>query len=209
MLFDGTQHRILTRIVAWIAIAAFLGFGLVAGGLAVGGGCANMDPSQQAVDAARTTLADAQATYVKAQAAQKAKSKDRAAREAAAVARIAVGQAQANLATALVTLDAKDPKALEAAQAAVKDAPGDIDTVMSLASVARTQGQIAASLPAFAAYTAKNPKDAQAYVYWGQTADEAGQVQQAILAYQRFLDLAPDDTLASDVKARLKELTKR
>ena len=55
----------------------------------------------------------------------------------------------------------------------------------------------------------RNPRDAQMFAYWGQTAEQAGQRNQAILAYQRFLQLAPDDTLAPDIRNRLKDLAKQ
>jgi hypothetical protein len=37
-------------------------------------------------------------------------------------------------------------------------------------------------------------------------AEQSGQIPQAILAYQQFVSLAPDDTLAPDVRTHLKDL---
>ena len=70
MLFDGKKNKILTKAVAILAMVAFLGFGLVAGGLAVSGGCGANDPAQLAIDDANTAVSTAtakQAAAVKAQ----------------------------------------------------------------------------------------------------------------------------------------------
>jgi len=99
--------------------------------------------------------------------------------------------------------------ALTDALAAVDNAPGNSDVVIGLVTVASGQGNPAAALPALAAYTKRNPRDAQIYAYWGQLAEQAGQRSQAILAYQRFLQLAPDDTLAPDIRNRLDALTEQ
>ena len=78
-----------------------------------------------------------------------------------------------------------------------------------LATIAIAQGQAQSALSALARYTNRNPKDAQAFLLWGQVAEQAGQLTQAILAYERFLQLAPDDTLAPDVRAHLKDLAQQ
>ncbi|NBP86177.1 MAG: hypothetical protein EBU54_13675 [Mycobacteriaceae bacterium] len=71
------------------------------------------------------------------------------------------------------------------------------------------QGQAQAALSALGRYTSRHPNDAQAFLLWGQVAEQAGQIPQAILAYQRFVQLAPDDTLAPDVRTHLKQLAKQ
>lgn len=207
MFFDGRSHRFLTKLMAYIAIIAICGFGLVAGGLAVSGGCGAMDPQVQALRAAEDSQAAAKARLAQAQAAAKATPKDRALREQVARTRDELARATSGVATALGAIDPKDPAALSTAQEAARLAPGNLDVVVALASVATLQGNPSAALPAYQAYTARNPRDAQAFLYYGQAAQQASQAQQAILAYQRFLQLSPKDPLASDVRSRLSELT--
>ncbi len=198
MLFDGKRQKVLTKVIAIIAMIAFGGFGLVAGGLAVSGGCS--EPTSPA----RQVVIDSQESVANAQAALKAAKGP----DAIAQARSDLAKAQGNLASARVAADPNDPEAITDALAAVKTAPGDYDAVQTLVAVASQQNNPTAALPALAAYTSKNPRDAQAYADWGQVAEAAGQRNQAILAYQRFLVLAPDDTIAPDVRARLTELLK-
>lgn len=208
MLFDGKHQKVLTKVVAIVAIVAFAGFGLVAGGLAVSGGCSSSDPLQQAIEESQTTVNNAQAAFASAQKAAKASPKSAQAKQDLVQARSDLAQAQGNLASARVAANATDPQALTIALAAVKTAPSDYGAVQTLVAIASQQSNPAAALPALAAYTARNPKDAQAYADWGQIAEAAGQRNQAVLAYQRFLVLAPDDTIAPDIRTRLQELTK-
>ncbi len=209
MLFDGKRQKVLTKVVAIIAIVAFAGFGLVAGGLAVSGGCASADPLQQAVDEARTRVTTAQANLETAQKAATASPRSTAAKADLAQAKLDLGTAQSSLAQARLAVSATDPQALADAQAAVRNAPGDQDVVLSLVTISTSQNNPSAALPAIAAYTRINPRDAQMYAYWGQLAEQAGQRNQAILAYQRFLQLAPQDTVAPDIRQRLAELTRQ
>jgi tetratricopeptide (TPR) repeat protein len=146
VLFDGRHQKTLTKVIAIIAIIAFLGFGLVAGFLAVSGGCGVADPLAQAVSDAQTS----------------------------------VQQGQAAVATA---------------RKAVAQSPGSAQAKKDLAQARSDLGQAQITL-------------AQAFAYWGQVAEQAGQRSQAVLAYQRFLQLAPDDTLAADIRNRLAELAK-
>jgi tetratricopeptide (TPR) repeat protein len=209
VLFDGKRQKVLTKVVAIIAIVAFAGFGLVAGGLAVSGGCASADPLQQAVDEARTRVTTAQANLETAQKAATASPRSTAAKADLAQAKLDLGTAQSSLAQARLAVSATDPQALADAQAAVRNAPGDQDVVLSLVTISTSQNNPSAALPAIAAYTRINPRDAQMYAYWGQLAEQAGQRNQAILAYQRFLQLAPQDTVAPDIRQRLAELTRQ
>jgi tetratricopeptide (TPR) repeat protein len=209
VLFDGKRQKVLTKVVAIIAIVAFAGFGLVAGGLAVSGGCASADPLQQAVDEARTRVTTAQANLETAQKAATASPRSTAAKADVAQAKLDLGTAQSSLAQARLAVSATDPQALADAQAAVRNAPGDQDVVLSLVTISTSQNNPSAALPAIAAYTRINPRDAQMYAYWGQLAEQAGQRNQAILAYQRFLQLAPQDTVAPDIRQRLAELTRQ
>ena len=207
MLFDGKHQKVLTKVIAIIAMVAFAGFGLVAGGLAVSGGCGASDPLQQAIDEAQSRVTTATAGVDTATATVKASPKNATAKADLAQAKADLGEAQSSLAQARLARDPNDPAALTDALAAVDNAPGNSDVVIGLVTVASGQGNPAAALPALAAYTTRNPRDAQIYAYWGQLAEQAGQRSQAILAYQRFLQLAPDDTLAPDIRNRLDALT--
>ncbi len=209
MLFDGKHNRILTKVVAIIAIVAFLGFGLIAGGLAVSGGCGANDPAQQAIDTARSKIADATAQEVAAAKALKASPGSGQAKADLKSARATLASAQGELATALAALNAQDPQAVQAAEKAVGLSPNDLNAIQSLATIAIAQGQAQAALNALSKYTAQHPKDAQAFLLWGQVAEQGGQLPQAILAYQQFVQLAPNDTLAPDVRQHLKDLAKQ
>lgn len=208
MLFDGKHQKALTKVIAIVAIVAFLGFGLVAGFLAVGGGCGVADPLAQAVSDAQTSVQQGKAAVADARKALKQAPGNSAAKQDLAVARSDLAQAQITLAQAELAVNRQDPQALTNALAAAKNAPGNLDVVLGLITVATTQNNPAAALPALQSYTSRNPRDAQAFAYWGQVAEQAGQRNQAVLAYQRFLQLAPDDTLAPDIRNRLAELAK-
>ncbi len=209
MLFDGTHHKFLLKGVAILAIAAFLGFGVIAGGLAVSGGCGASDPAQQALQDAQAKITTATALERAAAKALKASPKSGQAKQGIAAARADLSSAQSQLASALTALNASDPKAVTAAKAAVRLAPDDLNAIQSLATIAIAQGQGQAALNALATYTTRHPSDAQAFLMWGQVAEQAGQMPAAMLAYQRFVELAPDDTLAPDVRRYLKDMAKR
>jgi predicted TPR repeat methyltransferase len=55
--------------------------------------------------------------------------------------------------------------------------------------------------------TELQPNNAENYLYYGQAAQNAGRSDIAILAYQRYLELAPDSPYAKDVKSLLDQLT--
>jgi len=209
MLFDGKRNKILTKVVAIIAICAFLGFGLIAGGLAVSGGCGANDPAQQAIDQARAQVSTATAQAQAARKTLKATPGNAQAIRELAAARADMSSAQSQLASALAALNQSDPQAVKAAEAAVGLAPDDLNAIQSLATIALAQGQAQAPLTALARYTTRHPNDAQAFLLWGQVAEQSGQIPQAILAYQQFVSLAPDDTLAPDVRTHLKDLAKQ
>jgi len=209
VLFDGKRQKTLTKVVAIIAIVAFAGFGLVAGGLAVSGGCGTADPLQQAIDDAQSRATTATSSVTTAQAAVKASPKSAQAKRDLVQAKADLAKAQSTLAQARVAKDPNDPSALDDALAATRNAPDNGDIVLGLITVASAQNNPGAALPAIAIYTQRNPNDAQMFAYWGQAAEQAGQRNQAVLAYQRFLQLAPDDTLAPDIRARLKQLAKQ
>jgi len=209
VLFDGRHHKTLIKAIAIVTIIAFAGFGVVVAVMASTGGCGAADPLTQAIGDAEQRVATAQATLSTAQAAAEASPKSASAKADLARARTDLGTAQSSLAQARLAKDTNDPAALTDAQAAARNAPGDQDVVLALVSVATAQNSPSTALPAIAAYTRVNPRDAQMYVYWGQLAEQAGQRTQAVLAYQRFLELAPDDTVAPDIRQRLSDLAKQ
>lgn len=209
MLFDGRHHKNVIKAIAIVTIIAFAGFGVVVAVMASTGGCGAADPLTQAISDAQQRVTTAQGNLSAAQSAAKASPKSATAKADLARARLDLGTAQSSLAQARLAKDTNDPVALTDAQAAARNAPGDQDVVLALVSVATAQNSPATALPAIAAYTRINPRDAQMYAYWGQLAEQAGQRNQAILAYQRFLELAPDDTVAPDIRQRLSELAKQ
>jgi cytochrome c-type biogenesis protein CcmH/NrfG len=95
------------------------------------------------------------------------------------------------------------PEAVSAARKAVTLAPHDIRAAQTLVSV---QSQPSAKVEAMQAFTQANPRNADGFVALGQLAEQAGSTALARLAYQRFLQLRPDDRLASEVRARIKQL---
>lgn len=206
MLFDGRHHKTLIKAIAIVTIIAFAGFGVVVGAMAATGGCGAADPLQQAISDAQERVTTAQGNLSTARSAAKASPTSASAKADVAQARTDLGVALSSLAQARLAASSTDAQALADAQAAARNAPGDQDVVLGLVTVATSQSNPTAALPAVAAYTRINPRDAQMYAYWGQLAEQAGQRNQAILAYQRFLELAPDDTVAPDIRRRLDEL---
>jgi tetratricopeptide (TPR) repeat protein len=76
-----------------------------------------------------------------------------------------------------------------------------------IATVA-TEGQaaLAAALDAYAQLAALQPNDPSVQLELAQAAIQAGELDTAIAAYERFLVLAPDDPSAADVRRQLKQL---
>jgi hypothetical protein len=126
VLFDGKRQKFVIKVIAIVAIVAFAGFGLVAGGLAVSGGCGEAaNPAEQAVVDAQESVTSAQAALKSAQG-----------KEAIAEARSDLAKAQGNLASARVGANPNDPEAITDALAAVRTAPGDYNAVQTLVAVA-------------------------------------------------------------------------
>lgn len=76
-----------------------------------------------------------------------------------------------------------------------------------IATVA-TEGQaaLAAALDAYGQLAALQPNDPSVQLELAQAAIQAGELDTAIAAYERFLVLAPDDPSATDVRRQLKQL---
>jgi tetratricopeptide (TPR) repeat protein len=73
-------------------------------------------------------------------------------------------------------------------------------------ALTQAQQSTAAALDAYRRLAAASPDDPSVQLELGQTAQNAGDTQTAIAAYERFLELAPDDALASGVREQLKQL---
>jgi tetratricopeptide (TPR) repeat protein len=100
-------------------------------------------------------------------------------------------------------------QAIEAAERAVALAPRDFSRLQSLIALQLRPGvdQTDAAIAALQRFTEANPRDAEAFLQLGQLAEQAGGTALAGLAYQRFLELAPDDPNAGEVRERLRNLT--
>jgi tetratricopeptide (TPR) repeat protein len=80
-----------------------------------------------------------------------------------------------------------------------------LETLELLASVYNTMGDYEAEVAVFADLTDLRPRNADYYFGMGNAAINAGDTTSALLAFQRFVELAPDDPLTPDVKAWIEE----
>jgi Flp pilus assembly protein TadD len=109
------------------------------------------------------------------------------------------------LASAQASLEDFD-EAIVSARRAVELAPRDYRRLQTLISLQIRDGDQAAAITALQDYTAQNPRNAEAFLQLGQLAESVGRTPLARLSYQRYLTLAPDDSTADDVRARLEAL---
>ncbi|MDX6554268.1 MAG: hypothetical protein QOD86_463 [Miltoncostaeaceae bacterium] len=98
------------------------------------------------------------------------------------------------------------PEAVDAAEKAVELQPASYQRIQTLVSLQSRAGQLGAAIITLQAFTRDNPRHAEAFLTLGQVAERAGRADLAGLAYQRFVQLAPNDRTADDVRARLLEL---
>jgi cytochrome c-type biogenesis protein CcmH/NrfG len=98
-------------------------------------------------------------------------------------------------------------EAIEAARKAVSLAPRDLRRIQTLVALQVRASDQAAAIETLQGFTGRNPRNAEAFLQLGQIAEQAGRTDLARLSYQRFLQLAPDDRLAEEVKDRLQELS--
>ena len=70
----------------------------------------------------------------------------------------------------------------------------------------KAQQEYAKALREYRAVTRLLPRDAPAHLELAQTAEAAGDARTAIAAYQRFVELAPDDPTTPQVKQRIEQL---
>jgi cytochrome c-type biogenesis protein CcmH/NrfG len=97
-------------------------------------------------------------------------------------------------------------EAVDAAEKAVELEPASYQRIQTLISIQIRAGQSAAAVTTLQDFTRENPENAEAFLQLGQLAEQSGRTDLAGLAYQRFVQLAPDDPTAQDVRNRLAEL---
>ena len=68
------------------------------------------------------------------------------------------------------------------------------------------QALFAKEAAAFKRVTTAKPNEATGYIQLGQAAAAAGQVDEALAAYERFVELAPDDPNAKFAKDQIESL---
>ncbi len=102
--------------------------------------------------------------------------------------------------------DEQPQQAIDAAERAVALAPRQLSRVQTLVSLQVRGGDLPAAVETLQTFTEAQPRNAEAFLQLGQIAAQAGRTDLARLAYQRFLQLAPDDRLAEDVRAQIREL---
>lgn len=99
------------------------------------------------------------------------------------------------------------PQAITAAEKAVALDPRDFSRLQTLVSLQVRTKDTAGAIDTVQGYTARNPRNAQAFLQLAQLAEQDGRTQLARLSYQAFLDLAPEDPNADAIRAKLKTLT--
>lgn len=97
-------------------------------------------------------------------------------------------------------------QAVAAQKRAVSLDPDALSRIRSLIALQSQNGQRAAAITTLQAYTARHPRNADAFLDLAQLAEQAGKNDLARLSYQAFLRLAPDDPNAAAIKARIKDL---
>jgi cytochrome c-type biogenesis protein CcmH/NrfG len=97
-------------------------------------------------------------------------------------------------------------EAVDAAEKAVELEPASYQRIQTLISIQIRAGQSGAAVTTLQDFTRENPENAEAFLQLGQLAEQSGRTDLAGLAYQRFVQLAPDDPTAQDVRNRLAEL---
>lgn len=178
MLLDQKRTKRTVQVVAILTSIAFAGVIFVVLGLILFGGGGST--------AADEELADARALV------------EERPQDADAWERLASAQAAPGV-------DEVD-QAIASAERAVELDPGNFRRLQTLISLQIRQGRTGQAIIALQAFTAQNPQEAEAFLQLGQLAEQAGRTPLARLSYQRFLQLAPQDSTADDVRARLEQL---
>jgi tetratricopeptide (TPR) repeat protein len=97
-------------------------------------------------------------------------------------------------------------EAITAAERANRLAPRDYGIAESLALLYNQDQQNAEAISTLERFTARSPRTAEAFALLGQLAEQEQNTRLAILSYSRYLELAPDDPVAVDVRDRLRQL---
>lgn len=84
-----------------------------------------------------------------------------------------------------------------------------LDAAMALVSIYTQLENWDKATVAYGVLTELQPDNADNYILYGEAAQKAGRDDIAILAYQKYLQLAPHGTYAKDVKVSLKKLQKQ
>jgi tetratricopeptide (TPR) repeat protein len=97
-------------------------------------------------------------------------------------------------------------EAVDAAEKAVELDPTDYRRLQTLVALQVRAGDTAGAIENLQRFTGANSQNADAFLQLGQLAEEGGRTNLARLAYQRFLQLEPNDRLADEVRERLNAL---
>lgn len=176
MLLDQKRTKRTVQIVAILTSLAFAGVIFVVLGLILFGG-------------GGATVEDEQLDDAKARVETEPRNPD----------------AWEQLAAAHAAKDEFD-EAISAAVRATSLAPRDFRRLQTLVSLHVRQGNTDGAIETLQGFTAKNPRNADAFLQLGQLAETAGRTPLARLSFQTFLRLAPDDPSAELVRERLDEM---
>lgn len=178
MLLDQKRTQRIVKISAILTSIAFGGIALVAiVAIIFGGFGGSGDATQERVDQARER-AESQPTSA-------------AAWDQLATAEYAAGHKK---------------EAIEASQKAIALAPNDFSRTLTLVRIHTQDGQPGQAMRVVERFIDKNPRNADAYLQLGGAAQTAGKTQVARLAYQKFLELDPNNPSAAQVRQQLKDL---
>jgi tetratricopeptide (TPR) repeat protein len=84
-----------------------------------------------------------------------------------------------------------------------------LDAALALVSIYTQLQDYYEVVQAYGFLTGMQPDNADNYILYGQAAEKAARNDVAILAYQKYLDLAPQGLYAKDVRNKLKQLEKQ
>ncbi|MCB0881954.1 MAG: tetratricopeptide repeat protein [Thermoleophilia bacterium] len=97
-------------------------------------------------------------------------------------------------------------EAIAASRKAITLAPNDFSRTQTLVRIYTQEDQPDQAMRVVSAFIDKNPRNADAYLQLGGAAEAAGKTQVARLAYQKFLELDPNNPSAAQVRDQLKTL---
>ncbi len=97
-------------------------------------------------------------------------------------------------------------QAVAAQRRAIALDPDSLSRTRSMVAIQSQAGDTAGAIVTLQAYTTRHPETADAFLDLAQLAESAGKTALARLSYQAFLRLAPDDSNAAAIKAKIKTL---